>query len=775
MRPVPLTTSTRPQSLSPMRTIFSDALYRGTFYLLANTIATSAIGFVFWTLAAHRYSASTVGTFSGVTSGANLLAAIAALGLPITMTRHIASAENPRELVLFAVTIIATVGTILCLATVLILGSRLPADLHVGQRGGMALLVTALVVFTATGSTLDAGLIATRSSPILLIKNLAGSIVKLVAMLLLAATFRSSGLLISFGLGLVLATVLSGVALGRHIRSVSTGHRRFNVPWHYLSETSANYVATVIGILPISIVPIEVLAVRGTTQTAHFSVALLIAGILNFIPSTMGQVLFAEVARGGVPLGIQFRKALRVVYGLLLPSLAILIIFAPFILRLFGQAYEMAATGCLRVLALSALAAGGTYVVDSLLIARDRTSAYIFMQVANASLMLGCVGILLPHGITAAACGWTLAQGLTLVIGLLVLAIGRLGRHHHSKVGTAPAGEAPGHQRRTRQSQPVIHTFEPQIQELLTIWPMMPTTLIAEQIGWDHSIQILHDRVTEMRSAYSHPNQNVSWSSYPAGEVAQCSLWFPPIEIPVGLGQMRSARQLPVLTMITGYSRWMSAILIPSVRAEDLFAGWWKLITELGAVPHTLTSHSADAIGWWMNGRTEITAECRRFCRSLSTALVIGRAGDPATTGLIERAQALLEHSFLYDRTFNSPEDFKAQLRDWLTVDNARRRQPPDRSPTALIAADRMAMLPLPPIPPATGWRQRLRVGDRPFVRFDSNEYSVHPALIGCTIELVADLSQIRILSNGKVRAVHDRAWTRGQTIRHPVHGAAPR
>ena len=27
--------------------------------------------------------------------------------------------------------------------------------------------------------------------------------------------------------------------------------------------------------------------------------------------------------------------------------------------------------------------------------------------------------------------------------------------------------------------------------------------------------------------------------------------------------------------MVTGYSRWLSGVLIPSRRAEDLFAGWW--------------------------------------------------------------------------------------------------------------------------------------------------------------------------------------------------------
>ena len=123
----------------------------------------------------------------------------------------------------------------------------------------------------------------------------------------------------------------------------------------------------------------------------------------------MGQVLFAEIARGGTLLGKQLRKARHAVYGLLLPSLALLLVTAPFVLRLFGKAYAADTTGCLRVLALSALPAGGTYLIDSILIARDRTAAYTFMQISNAALILGGVGLLLPYGLTAAA-AWPRAR-----------------------------------------------------------------------------------------------------------------------------------------------------------------------------------------------------------------------------------------------------------------------------------------------------------------------------------------------------------------------------
>ena len=157
------------------------------------------------------------------------------------------------------------------------------------------------------------------------------------------------------------------------------------------------------------------------------------------------------------------------------------------------------------------------------------------------------------------------------------------------------------------------------------------TMLIAEQIGWDQSIQVLQERLAELRLAYSRHYQRGNGTRYLAGETAQCSVWFPPIEIPVGFGQTRSASKLQVLIMVTGYSRWLSALLIPSRRSEDLFAGWWRLIDELGAVPHTFTWHSERAIGRERDGQSRITAECSQFCHSLNATVTVGGADDPAT------------------------------------------------------------------------------------------------------------------------------------------------
>src|SRR5580704_8967296 len=404
--------------------IFGNALYRGSAILLANTAATAVLGVAFWTVAAHRYPAVSVGLFSGVTAAVSLLGTVAALGLPNVMIRHVAGIENPLELVALTVAAIATVGTLICLGAVLVLGPHLPPSLHVGQHGGMVVLVTILVVVTAVSSVIDAGLIAIRYSSLVLIKNLLGSLVKVGALLLLAR-FASAGLLIAFGLGLVLSTGVSVVALARRLGGRWAAAGSLRLLRRYLSLTSANYLATVMGILPLTVVPVEVLVIRGAEQTARFAVAFLIVGFLNLIPSTVAQVLFAEASRRGTSLRDQLVRAVRGVYALLLPAVFVIVAAAPLLLSLFGAAYASAATGCLRVLAVGTLMTGGTYLVDSLLIARDRKGAYVFINGVNAFLVLGCVAILLPHGLTAAAAGWALAQGLSFLIGLAVLAASR--------------------------------------------------------------------------------------------------------------------------------------------------------------------------------------------------------------------------------------------------------------------------------------------------------------------------------------------------------------
>lgn len=721
---------------------------------------TSALGFVFWTLATHNYPASTVGTFSTVTGGTGLLAAIAALGLQNTMIRHVVGADNPRQLVAVAVTAISTAGSALCVVILLGLGPHLPAALDLQQHGRMTALVTLLVIFTAVSGLVDAGLIAIRSTLTVLITNIVGSITKIVTLLLLT-NLHSFGLLFSYSLALALSTVPATVILYRRIDGRLGGFNSFLILRRYLSLTSGNYLATILGILPSSIIPFEVLIIRGASDTARFAIAGMLAGFLTVIPSTIGQVLFAEASRKGAQLGQNLSKALRGIYGLLLPAVAITIPAAPFLLSLFGPGYARQATGCLRVFALVTLLMGGTYLVDSILIARDRVAAYVFINGANAALVLICVGILLPYGLTAAASGEGIAQGASLLLGLGLLATGKAGRHH-SKARIVAAANV------SQEAQELgVEPFELQIRELLATWPTMPTSLIAERIGWDQSIHILLDRVSELRSVYPRSSRYMSRSEYAAGEIAQCGLWFPPVEVPVKSGQTRSQWDLPILTLITGYSRWLSTILIHSTEPEDIIDGWWQLMRRLGSVPKVLV-WADGALGARSDRDADLTGRCIAFCHSIGARLVIGRSAAPETTALVERAHVYLERSFLAKRTFASPEDLDEQLNDWVYTANTRHREPPRRSPAEFIGAERQAMMALPPKPPRTGWHLVLEVGDSPFIYFDANAYSIHPAAVHSLVNLYADNRRIMVLLDGNIVANHERSWGYGQTIVAP-------
>jgi transposase len=363
---------------------------------------------------------------------------------------------------------------------------------------------------------------------------------------------------------------------------------------------------------------------------------------------------------------------------------------------------------------------------------------------------------------------WAEMRRLHRAEGMPIKQVARVMGVSKNTVKRALAAEGPPrYQRPSRGS--VVDAVEPRIRELLQAWPTMPATVIAERIGWTRSLTVLKDRVRELRPAYLPPDP-ASRTAYAAGEVAQCDLWFPAITLPVGFGQTRPAARLPVLVMVTGYARWLTARLIPSRAAEDLFAGWWQLLQGLGAVPRVLVWDGEGAVGQRRRRQTVLTEQAHGFRGVLGAKIIICNPADPEAKGLVERANGYLESSFLPGRSFCSPADFNAQLGDWLALVNRRPRRVLGCAPADRIDADRAGMLPLPPVAPITGWRSSLRLPRDHYVRLDGNDYSVHPAVIGRRVEVAADLDRVRVHCDGQLVADHGRCWARHQTISDPAH-----
>lgn len=736
------------------RELIRDPLYRGSLMLLANTAVLAGFGFAFWTLAARSYPAATVGSFSGLTSGIGLVSAIAGLGLPNMVTRHLTSTSSPLGLMTVVLAAITALGGALSVMVLLGLGPFLPSSLDLRQQGGAVVLFTVLVVVTALSGAIDAALIAVRATQALLWSNLAGAIARIAGLLLLTS-LRSSGLVIAYTAGLILATVLTVPPLLVKVGGAVRLGDALALFRQYMAGNIRNYVATVLGMLPSTVVVLEVIARLGTARTAPFAAASLVGGFLAVIPSTTSQVLFAEATRKGVTLGGQLRKALRAIYGLLVPAVLVFVAAAPLIMRVFGASYAAQASNCLRILALTSLFTGGTYLVDSMLIARDRTGAYLFMNGANAALMLGCVWVMLSHGITGGAEGEALGQGTSLLLGLIVVATGKTGRHRSDDALPVAATELdgpadPDGPADLAGEQGDLRSRVPEMTAARVTMPFMLTTGTGAEESLRSLSRRLRDRPVAMR-----PRQR----SAPPGEIAYCGIWFPPLAVPVGPRQVRTSQQLPVLTVVSAYSGWIAAVLIPSQHAPDLHAGCRQALAAIGGVPTRLV---------WATGLA--ARDWAPFCAALRSAAV---PPDPQALNHIGAVHAYLERSFLTGQPVLSPAQLNQQLEEWLAIQNNRPGPGQDDSPAALAGHDRRAMLPLPARWPGARWRIPARVTARPYVRFDANDYSVDPAALGRPVLITADLTRVEVRCDDDLVARHPRAWSRGATITDPAHTAA--
>jgi len=363
---------------------------------------------------------------------------------------------------------------------------------------------------------------------------------------------------------------------------------------------------------------------------------------------------------------------------------------------------------------------------------------------------------------------WAEIRRLHRAEGMPIKAIVRQLGVSRNTVRRALAADAPPRYRRPAKGS-IVDAVEPQIRALLAQWPTMPATVIAERIGWSRSLTVLKDRVRELRPLFTSPDP-ASRTEYQPGELAQCDLWFPPVDVPLGFGQ---AGRPPVLVMVPGYSRVITARMIPSRQSPDLLAGHWALISGWGRVPRALVWDNESAVGQWRAGRPQLTEAMNAFRGTLGIKIVQCRPADPEAKGLVERANGYLETSFLPGRSFTGPADFNAQLADWLVRANQRQHRRLGCRPIERWEADKASMLELPPVAPVTGWRLTTRLPRDHYVRVDSNDYSVHPAAVGRRVEIVADLEQVVVTLRGDEVARHERCWADHQSITDPLHAAA--
>lgn len=328
-------------------------------------------------------------------------------------------------------------------------------------------------------------------------------------------------------------------------------------------------------------------------------------------------------------------------------------------------------------------------------------------------------------------------------------------------VRAALAADAPPKYERAAGGS-LVDEFEPRIRSLLAQFPDMPATVIAERLGWEHSSSVLRARVAQLRPLY-RPADPADRTTYEAGQIVQCDLWFPGKVIPVGDKVLADP---PVLTMVAAYSGFIMAVLLPSRTTGDLVAGMWHLLSTLGGVPKTLVWDNESGIGQ----HRRLTVGARSFAGTLGTRIYQTAPRDPEAKGVVERANGFLETSFMPGRSFTGPGDYNTQLAGWLPRANSRLLRRTGQQPDVRIVDDRAAMGVLPPLAPVVGTSHRVRLGRDYYVRIAGNDYSVDPSVIGRFVDVHAGLAEVVVSCAGRLVATHQRCWARGRTITDPAH-----
>ncbi len=422
-------------------------------YLVAKQGATAVLGLAYWSVATHLFSARDVGLAAAASSTALFLAAIGALGIPLLLLAELDSipAAVGRVTVSTGMYVSCLAVLILALAT-LALSPFLGGSLRIiGADWTTAAFFVIGSVATMAALTFDNAAIGLHRGSAQLARGSLNSVLKvaIVGALAIAGTRTAPGLLFAWALALPVslvacipmlrlvpatageASLSRRVALTRRYGALSLLHHVLN-----LSINSIAYIVALIAALLIA-----------PQQLAYFSTALLVSATAMMIPYLLALSLFAEISGDQSLLHRHVRRTLPLGLALSGAVLAVVLVAAPLVLRIFGPAYATNGTSTLRILLL----VGPAYVIKDHYVAIRRAqgrmshAAKVIAAGTCAEAAAAAVGGIY-WGTTGLCLGWVI--GAWCVAAFLLPAVLRVFRRDPA-ADREPVGDSAGAPRGT--------------------------------------------------------------------------------------------------------------------------------------------------------------------------------------------------------------------------------------------------------------------------------------------------------------------------------------
>jgi transposase len=368
---------------------------------------------------------------------------------------------------------------------------------------------------------------------------------------------------------------------------------------------------------------------------------------------------------------------------------------------------------------------------------------------------------------------WAEIRRMRFVEGLAIREIARrTGRDRKTVQRAVRSSEPPLYRREPEGSK--LDPFKEEVHRLLRADPRLPGTRVREligELGCEASKTLVDNYLREVRPLYLPP-RTYQRTIYRAGEICQFDLFEPRAPIPVGYGQSRRAW---VLVAALCFSRVMAGAVIFSKEAHDVLWALGRCLGRLGGLPELLVT---DREGCLHAGSGRPTEEFASFCGQLAVGWHFCDPGDAEAKGLVENRQRLMRSSFEPGRSFINHVHFQDELDRWIdarangATHRTLRCRPIDR-----LGQERERMRPLPERVPDTEVRWVARVPPDPYLRFDTNDYSLHPGLAGRRVEVRVSQREVLAvaLDTGELACRHERLFALHRTVTALEHACALR
>ncbi len=391
-----------------------NPVHRDGLALVLSYGLTSAVGLLYWVVAARLFDPATVGVNSVALSTMQLLGGVAHLNLTQALLRFAPVAgRGTRRLVLTCYAVASALAALVGLGYAA--GAPLWAPQMVDAVGYGPLLLFFAVATPAWAifTMQDYLLTALKRATAVPVENLVFALLKIGLLAAAAGLATVGGIAASW----VLATVLVVVAVNAWLllrvvpRAVAGEPVEPVRPRAIARFVRSDYAGATLWQLAMNGIPALVLARLGAEDAAVYGIVWTIAISLYLIPSGMAQSMIAHTAGEPGRADAARRAMVRRSLALVVPAATVLAVGAYPVLWLFGEHYAQRGAGALALAALSAVPQVVTAAVVAQARVQQRMRVLVAVPGSLAAAVLVSAWLLMPAlGITGVALSWLVVQ-----------------------------------------------------------------------------------------------------------------------------------------------------------------------------------------------------------------------------------------------------------------------------------------------------------------------------------------------------------------------------